>query len=233
MTTNKGVITKKVFLTEDVVEFTIETNEVFKFQAGQYISVKICDNPKKPCFRAYSVASVPQKNSKTFQLCIKLIENGRASEWFKRIKEGTEIEFLGPIGKFVFQKDKKTALFIAVGTGITPLKSMIEDELKNGNNQKMHLLFGLRYIKGIFYKDFFEELSGKYQNFKFDLTLSQPENPSWKGKIGRVTNLLKNMKVDTKNTCAYLCGFKEMVEDTKKILLEKGVPEKEIHFEKF
>ena len=65
---------------------------------------------------------------------------------------------IGPNGKFNFTSESsKNILFIATGTGVAPLKSIIEDQLNKGNEQSMHLLFGVRHIKDIFYKDHFSE----------------------------------------------------------------------------
>ena len=91
----------------------------------------------------------------------------------------------------------------------------------------------MRHIKGIFYKEFFENLAKNHKNFTFDITISQPEDPNWKGLKGRTTAILKKMDLDIKNIEAYTCGLKEMVEDVTKILKEKGMEEKDMYFEKY
>jgi ferredoxin-NADP reductase len=50
---------------------------------------------------------------------------------------------------------------------------------------------------------------------------------------GRVTDCLKVHTLSTKKTGYYLCGSKQMIEDTKKTLTTQGVEEKNIHHEKF
>lgn len=230
---NKAKITEKKELTHDVFELYFETEGSFEFNAGQFITLKIADNSPTPCFRAYSISSPPlSKNS--FELCIKTIPNGRGSNWLNSLKKGDEIEFIGPSGNFTFSPDSsKTILFIATGTGIAPLKSIIENELARGNSQPMHLYFGLRHIKDIFYKDHFEQLAKSHNNFSFDLTLSQPENENWQENEGRVTSLLEPLEIDPGNTETYICGLKAMIDSVRKILLKKGLDEKFIHFEKY
>lgn len=213
------VIEKKV-LTHDVFELHFDIEEPFNFEAGQFVTIKICDSAPSPCFRAYSISSSPNKSS--IELCIKEIPKGRGSCWLNTLTKGDEIEFLGPNGKFTFNSDpSKTILFIATGTGIAPLKSMIEDQLNKGNSQPMHLYFGLRYIKDIFYKDHFEALAEKHENFSFNLTLSQPENESWQGHKGRVTSILEPLEIDPENTEIYICGLKAMIESVTEILTKK------------
>lgn len=227
----KAKLIKKTRLTESVIELSFETENKFNFKAGQFVTIKIDDNLSPPCFRAYSIASIPKPNSKIFDLCIKVIENGRGSNWLNNLKIKNTIKFVKPSGKLTFNKSKKHIIFITAGVGAVPFKSIIENELKNKNPQKMHLLFGLRHIKDIFYKDFFEKLAKKHKNFNFDLILSQPENNEWKGETGRVTDILKNSKLDPRKTEAYICGLKNMIYDTKKILQKKGI--RKIHTEMY
>lgn len=227
-----GKILKTTNLTEDVFELKIETPEAFDFQAGQFVTFKI-DDQVPPCFRAYSIASAPNPTA-NFEVCIKVVKDGRGSNWLQTRKENDQVIFLGPNGKFVLQSDKsKKIIFIATGTGIAPFRSMIEDELKKGNQQEMHLIFGVRHIKDIFYKDLFEELANKHPNFKFDISLSKPENDNWQGHKGRVTDFLQNLEIDSENTNVYICGLKDMIDSVSSILKEKGLPDEDIHFEKY
>ena len=229
----KAKLISKKIVADNTFEFVFETESQFNFIPGQYISIKIDDKKSElPCFRAYSISSIPNGNK--FELCVKIIENGRGSTWLPGLKEGSEIEFRGPIGDFIFKNPpSKNILFLAVGSGITPMKSIIESELKNGNKQNIHLIFGARYIKDIFYKDLFENLAKKHNNFTFTFALTRPENTDWKGKIGRITEILKETAINPKNTSAYICGLKEMITDCKRILTEKDVPEGNIFFENF
>lgn len=229
---NAKLIGKKV-LTEDIIELTFQAENELKFIPGQYVSIKAkYDELKPPIFRAYSFASAPRENN-IFDICVKIIENGRASNWLDNLKIGDTIEFMGPIGVFTFKPREKEVLFLATGTGISTVKSMIENELRNGNKQKMHLIFSTRYMTNIFYKDHFENISKQYPNFKFTLTLSRPESVDWKGAVGRVTIILEDMKIDAKNTEAYICGLTDMIDDSKTVLIQKGLPETSIFFEKF
>ena len=229
---NKAKVTEKKVLTHDVFELHLETQEPFNFEAGQFITIKICDTNPKPCFRAYSISSAPSKN--TFELCIKEIPKGRGSCWLNTLKVGDEIEFIGPNGKFNFTSNtSEKTLFIATGTGVAPLKSMIEDQLNKGNKQSMHLYFGVRHIKDIFYKEHFEELAKTHDNFSFNLTLSQPEDKSWNGNEGRVTSLLESLEIDPANTSAYICGLKAMIDSVHEILIGKGLKEESVHHEKY
>lgn len=240
MNFKKAKLLSQKTLVDDAFELTFEPLEPFNFKAGQFVTINIPNEENKLLMRSYSISSAPTQapTSSTFQLCVKIVEGGLGSNFLSNLKVGSEIEFIGPAGVFTIKApSQKDLLFIATGTGLSPLKSMIEDELINkGNKQKMHLIFGLRYIKNIFYKDILENLKQKFPNFTYTLALSQPEDPSWAtngGYVGRVTNLLQSLNLDTTNTETYSCGLKPMIEETTRILQEKGLLSEAIHFEKF
>jgi CDP-4-dehydro-6-deoxyglucose reductase, E3 len=217
-------------LTHDVFQLKLETEDLFEFQSGQFITIKI-DDQVPPCFRAYSIASAPIANSKGCEVCIKVVEDGRGSNWLQAMKEGSEFNFIGPTGKFLFLGEKEKVLFVATGTGVAPFRSMIESLLSSGSEKEIELLFGVRHIKDLFYVDLFEKLVEEHPNFKVRFTLSRPEDESWEGLRGRVTEHLDD--TDVQNTEVYICGLKDMIEQVIDILEKAGMPREQIHEEKY
>ena len=222
--------------------FDLEFEKEFEFEAGQYVSVKVNEKGDR---RAYSIATAP--GGKKVGLLIDLTPNGIGSQFFKNLKVNEAVEILGPLGRFVIGKidstsekitcgdisdEKPSILLVATGSGIAPMKSMVEDLLRNkGFTGEVSLVWGLRFEKDVFWVKEFEELEEKYKNFKFEVTLSK-SGESWQGETGRVTDWLEKNK-DVNGVDAYVCGSNQMVEDCVKILLGKGVEEKKIHFEKY
>lgn len=228
----KATVKSNTKLTHDVFELTFTKQEQFDYLPGQFTTIKINDGTTPPCFRAYSISSAPSAEKAEFQTVIKAVEGGRGSNWLAQLKEGDEIEFIGPSGHFTFKTPQEnTAVFIATGTGLTPFISMINEELGKGSNQKLHLIFGLRHIKNIFYKEHLDALSEKYPNFTYTLTLSRPEDDSWQGATGRVTEHLKEL--DPNSTEVYICGLKEMIDSVTEALQKQGFSEESIHLEKY
>lgn len=232
MPLQKAALSEKNIFTEDVIELHFETENPFNFEAGQFVTIKI-DDKTSPCFRAYSICNQPEKEGRHFATCVKIMEGGRGSNWLNSLKTGDTINFMGPSGKFTFKNPDRDAFFIATGTGITPFNSIIGDQLARGNKNKIHLLFGLRHIKNIFYKNFYDSLAQAYPNFSYAITLSRPESEDWQGSIGRVTAVLEKSDTDTKNTDYYICGLKDMINEVTEILAKKGVPQDAIHIEKY
>lgn len=197
-----------------------------EFLAGQYISIDIGDGAR----RSYSIASAPAKNY-AIDLCVDVDGNGKGMTYLKNLKPGDEIKFLAPLGRFILEQEKKL-LFVATGCGITPLKSMIFDLLEEKKDQReIWLYWGLRYAEEMFWEEEFRELTEFYPNFKFRLVLSKPPE-KWPLASGHVTDEIKMMQLGSE-WGVYICGNAGVLEDTKKIMTEKDVQEKQVHFEKF
>jgi len=224
----KAKLINKNCATNNVTEFTFLADEDFIFTPGQFINISIEDKQDFPCFRAYSISSDPKE--KTFSLCVKVVENGRGSNWLNNLKLGSTIRFLGPIGNFYYKQNKNDICFICTGTGIAPFKSMIPEILKAEHKKKVTLIEGVRTQKDILYEKFFSELGKKYKNFSFLVTLSgEPDNKNY--QQGRVTQNLE--KYLNPNLDYYLCGTKPMIEDCIKIFSENLIKKENIFFEKF
>jgi len=228
----KGKVIKHTQLTADTFQLDIKPTEPLPHLAGQFVTIKI-PNQEKLTMRAYSIASKP--GMEHFELCIKAVEGGTASNWLSALQEDKDIEFIGPAGAFTFKTTpNKSVLLIATGTGIAPIKSILEDELVNKDSkQNFELIFGLRHVKDVFYQDPLEKLAQDFPNFKYSITLSRPEDESWAGLQGRVTDYMQNLELDPQSTESYACGLKPMIEETTSLLQAKGLPEEAIHHEKF
>ncbi|MEK7545152.1 MAG: FAD-dependent oxidoreductase [Patescibacteria group bacterium] len=230
----ESTLQERIRLTNDVYEFAfaLKQPEEIEFKAGQFINIRVDDGNKKILFRSYSILSKTSEK-KVIRSCIKIVREGRCTEWLEKIPLGTPVTFMGPIGMFVCKKEsEKNMLFIATGTGITPLLCMIEDELKNGQKKSIHLLWGFRNESHIFYQERLEKLAEQYKNFTYEITLSQPSE-SWKGARGRVTEQLEKKDLDKEKTDVYICGLGDMVLDVKNLCMKKEIPAESIHFERY
>ena len=243
MNTLKATLTGRKNLTNDVFELTFQTEDPnFTYKAGQFVTVKVPQPEGAPLvMRSYSISSKP--GSGKFELCIKAIPDGKGSNYLNSLKTGEKIEFLGPLGHFIFKTPAdNTTLLIGTGTGIAPLKSILEEQLPLNANQNFYLLFGVRHIKDLFYQEELANLAAQHKNFTYITTLSQPESPDWKtqgGAEGRVTKHLESFKFapgeyfEPSKTQAYICGLKDMVLQVQEMLQQKGLPKEAVYFERF
>jgi NAD(P)H-flavin reductase len=225
----KALFIDKIFLTKDTIEMKFKALGIFDFTPGQFINIKIDDKKDFPCFRGYSISGY-DRDKNEFDLCVKLHEFGRGSNYLKNLQNLDEIMYIGPSGNFLIDSNNEH-VFMATGTGIAPIKTMIEKLILSPKN-KLILIIGFRFEEDIIYKEYFQSLAKKNANFQFVLTISKP-NESWTGHKGRITEIINSTPFPYPKASFYLCGNPEMVLDAEKILIRKGLNLEKIHSEKF
>jgi ferredoxin-NADP reductase len=228
-------VKENIQLTPDVHHIVCKVLEDdFVFESGQFLNIKIPDT-EKTIFRAYSIAS-SNLDLKKIEFCIKVVENGKGSNYLAQTKKGDSLSIKGPFGHFILSENlDKNKLFVATGTGVATIRSMIERYLADGGQAKIHLLFGVRSNKDLFFVNEYKELENKYKNFRFDLAVSRLENEEDRVSPGRVTNFIQEKIVgsDLSETEVYMCGSKQMITDVKEICIEKGFMKENIFNESF
>ncbi len=214
-------VTEKLYILR--FKYPIEIN--FRFKAGQFVSVVVAENTK----RFYSIASPPYIKD-YLEFLITTTPGGPGSKFFDKIKVGDTVNFEGPYGKFTFQS-KHESMFVATGTGIAPIISMIREQIEHKKNKnQIQLIYGVRFEQQLAYRDIIEKLYKKSPNFYPKLTLTYPTYV-WEGKKGRVTHWLEKTILPS-TFDYYLCGNKNMVKDAREILIkQKDVKLDKIHFE--
>lgn len=230
------LISKKQ-LTEDVWEYDFQMdNNAMPYQSGHFLMVKFPHEGKEEQ-RAYSISSAARPNG--FELCVKLIPNGKGSTYLSQLEPGADVTCKGPFGMFIIKPDNQSdLLLVATGTGIAPIKGIIEDLLSKNDQRQIKLIFGIRYPEDAFYEDLFAELAAKHSNFHFTLTCSRPDGDenhtpaqTWNGATGRVTDHLAGL--DLANFHMYICGSTAMVKSVRDFGIEQGMDKKAIHVENF
>ncbi len=196
------------------------------------MSIKVNEQGER---RSYSIASTPDDNH-GFHILAEIIPGGKGSEYLKGLTNGDTVELLGPLGRFVANTDESNKLlFVATGSGIVPIYSIINDLLVNKHETKqIRLHWGLRDESNMFWFDNFERLMGIYPNFVFDPVLSQP-GEEWSLCSGHVQDCLNRDFGEKKLSewQGYVCGNPEMVEQVSTKLIELGMKEELVHHEKF
>lgn len=220
-------LVEKTALNQDVFELRFSKPDSFEYRAGQFVQFLIPDGEKK-ITRSYSISSLPKEDY--IEFCVKIIPDGLASTYFKNMKIGEEVEFKGPLGRFVSNENNNSICLVATGVGLAPIYGIVENELKvKKNPSRVHLHFGVRSEKDIFWLERLETLDRDFENFSYTLTLSRPTD-TWDSHKGRVTEYAKDEEVDQD---FFLCGSAEMVKEVRQILVEKKADPKRIHFEIF
>ncbi len=140
---------------------------------------------------------------------------------------------------FFAQDTENEMVFIGGGAGMAPLRSIIFDQLKRLNtSRKISYWYGGRSLKELFYLDDFEQLEKEYDNFSWNIALSDPlPEDKWEGYTGFIhkvvyENYLKNHDAPEEIEY-YLCGPPMMIEAVKVMLDNLGVEPDNIYLDDF
>jgi len=203
----------------------------FEYKAGQFVMVNIDDKIK----RAYSIASAPCFSKNELVFIIDTAPGGIGSDYFKKLSIGDIISFNGPFGKFGLSEYlEKDLYFIATGTGIAPLISMIDElsVMKESEMKRIHLILGTRTIDDLIYKDWALNLleNGKIDSYNVYLSRDiSTENNIHKGYVSDHFSKIINLE----NSQYFLCGRRQIIEDIRDKLLNLNVKKDYIFTEGF
>jgi ferredoxin-NADP reductase len=199
---------------------TVETSgQPFEFRAGQWANLGLSIGTLKP----YSIASAPGQHALEFLIR----EDGSGLE-LSRVPRGTQVHVEGPHGSFTLSDEARGGtdlLFVAGGTGIAPIRSMLHDTLAHARERgrpQCTLVYSARDEREF---AFLPELRREARDGLMTLSLVATRRaPSrWKGLSGRLTAaILKAIVVNT-NPVAYICGPEGFVSDVRTALGEMGV----------
>jgi len=236
-----GVVIKIEQQAEGTRRFFIKVPELekFNFKPGQFVTLDlpIHEKPNKR-WRSYSIASWPD-GTNVFELCIVFLEGGAGTTYlFNEIKEGSEITLRGPVGVFTLPEViEKDLYLVCTGTGIAPFRSMLHHiSIHNIPHRDIYLIFGTRKRENLLYYDELRTLTEDIPHLHYIPTLSREE---WEGKSGYVHQVYEDLIKDKRratgiNDCPasfYLCGWKDMIDEAKKRIIELGYDRKCIHQE--
>jgi len=216
---NLAVINDVKELTYDTKLFVLSfkdknVQENFIYKPGQFVEIGVFGFGEAPI----SITSSPfVKNC--FELCIKNM--GNVTNKLYQMKKNDNVYIRGPYGNgFPFDEVKnKDVLFVAGGIGLAPLRGLINEMLAHRNSfGKIQVLYGARTPEDMIFTD---ELKGWGEKIKV-LTIVDKGDFRWKGNVGVVGTLLTNIKDETKNTVAFVCGPPIMIKFVIKDLVKLG-----------
>jgi CDP-4-dehydro-6-deoxyglucose reductase len=222
-------ITQIELLTTDIVQVKLRLPPTadFNYIPGQYIDVI---GPNVIC-RSYSLANSPL-GDRVLELHIRAVDCGAMSNyWFNQAKPNDLLRINGPLGTFFLRETTGIDLiFLATGTGIAPVKAILESLSQCQPNQRPNsitVLWGCRRLQ-----DFYLNLDGINCDFSFIPVLSQPA-ADWTGAKGYVQDVLLSKKPNLTNAVVYACGSAYMIHSSKTQLMYAGLKSKNFYSDAF
>jgi len=236
----KDVRTETTDCVSVALEVPDELWETFQFAPGQYLTFhKHIEGAE--IRRSYSICVSPKE--KELRVAIKKVEGGKFSGFANEtLKKGDVLDVMTPQGKFSPKPSDKTHrnyLFIAAGSGITPVISIMKTVLEDEPESNVTLVYGNRNRNTIIFREAIEALKNKHmQRFSVFHILSreQMDVDLFNGRItaDKCAEFCKLHLIDIANTDeAFICGPEEMIFSLREKLAELGMSESNIHIELF
>lgn len=191
-----------------------------EFTPGQFAFLHILDESGASVVkRPYSIASAPEEEQ--LELCIKLV-GGELTGRLEKLNAGDVVGIEGGLGHFDFAGQKKAA-FIAGGTGIAPIISILRHVVKSGAEGNYMVFYSVKTKDNILYRDELTRL-GKHPGIKVIITLTREE---WEGHTGRICHdLIRQYVPDGEEYSWWVCGPMGLIKAMKECLLSlKAEPE--------
>lgn len=226
----------KVQETADTFTYEFKTGEsqIKPFLAGSHLSVRIPAGKNGAMInRTYTLSSSP-KTLPSFKLTVKQVTNGSVSNWLAdNLTPGMQLEFSQPSGDFVLpEQTPGKILFIAAGSGVTPVMSMLRFLSETANKSEIDFLYYARSPQDIIFRDELDGLCSSMKGLKLNYCV-ESKTSGWLGLTGRISSdHFKELNKLNKYEI-YLCGPSPFMDAATSELKKLGVAEYQIHKELF
>lgn len=207
--------------TPDHFKLWLKPSIPFPFVPGQYCTVGV-DGIERP----YSIVSSPHEP--LLELFVELIwpPNGRLTPLLHRLRVGDTVTLRPRAkGKFVIDSSRRCHVMVATVTGIAPFVSMLRHAQATPtplDGAAFYVLQGASYVDELGYDAELTALAAQHANVEFVATCSRPHEPrnaQWRGETGRVNTIVeryvREWALEPTETCIYVCGNPQMIEDVK------------------
>ena len=214
-------------LSEDIMQVKLRLPPAsnFEFLEGQFIDI-IGPNSIR---RSYSIASISSNNKIT--LLIKKVKDGKLSHyWFNKAKLNDLLRIEGPKGTFFLRDRSRPLVFLATGTGIAPIISILDglDSDPDFNQiENISLFWGNRVQQDFIWSPNFKKI-----NVDFYPIVSKDDD-DWNGEIGHVQDVALRVLNNIKKVNVYACGASVMIDCAKSNFIKSGLNEKDFYSDKF
>jgi ferredoxin-NADP reductase len=199
------------------------TGHPFEYLAGQAIMM----GPRGAAARRpFSIACSPERAAETRMLELLIALEG-GSEDLQWAMAGALVDIDGPVGTFTFPAtiDQRRLLFVAGGTGIAPVRAMLDHALRVHPSERISLLYSTRRSDEFAFVDEFRahERDGRLELHQ---TVTRDDSTAWDGKRGRIgRSHFEAVLHEPASTLCFICGPSSLVSGAAASLRELGVPE--------
>lgn len=208
------------------LEFLDEADaENFSFRTGQFAEYSVFGEGES----TFCIAS-PHTRKGYVECTFRQV--GRVTTALSGLEEGAIVGFRGPYGNiFPIEEWKgKNLVFIAGGIALPPMRSVIWSCLDNRDDYKdISIFYGARTVADLVYKHELKEWDERPDVNLYQTVDPGGDTPDWKGKVGFVPHIVKEVAPSAENTIAIVCGPPVMIKNTFPVLKELGFTDETIY----
>lgn len=214
----------------------------FVFRAGQAALIGLHGQQQR---RPYSIASSPEDAVRHTRLefLLKVDDTGYAGPHLPQLERDTRIDLEGPFGSFTLTEPTPRLedggpggyLFIAGGTGLSPLRSMMRHLIASGDRRPISVLYSARTPDEFAYKPELQRLARR-NLIALTLTMTgemREEMGDWRGERGRISASRLAQALPAPDPVCFICGPPALVDDVPPLLLQLGVKSSRIRTEEW
>lgn len=217
-----------------------ELKDAFRFKQGQFLTLK-ADIDGEDVRRSYSICSgVPDGH---LRVGIKRVKGGRFSNYANdTFKTGYTLEVMPPQGSFYTEThadNAKNYMCIAVGSGITPILSIIKTVLCDEPDSRVTLVYGNRRSNSVMFKEELGFIKNRYMSRFNWINIMNEEDQGSDVLNGRIDNdkgtaLHKSKLINIMQTDeVFICGPESMMSEVSRGFRAVGFDDSRIHYELF
>jgi NAD(P)H-flavin reductase len=210
--------------TDNIKTFTLKPKGDISFRAGQFMDLTVPGVGEAPF-----TPSSNHDNKDTIDFTI--MSAGRVTRGLHRMKKGDTVGLRGPYGaRYPLEVFKSgEILIVGGGVGLAPLRALLYALFNDVNDyRKIILKYGSRTPKDIVYKNEIGSWKDRAAHVDVEVTTDVGDD-TWKGHVGIVTTILKDIGLDTENAAAVVCGPPIMMKFVTFKLLDLGFRDRNVY----
>jgi ferredoxin-NADP reductase len=205
--------------------FRLALPEPSRHLAGQHVVVRLTAPDGYTASRSYSIASPPDA-SPELEITVERLDDGEVSAFLHdEVVVGDELEVRGPIGGWFIWEGDVPALLVGGGSGVVPLMAMLRLARRTGHADLVRLVVSVRTPGDLYYGD---EIGGP----ETTLVYTRATPAAFSRPPARLTrdDIPQPIAAGAR---AYVCGSSGFADAASNVLLELGVPARQIRVERF
>lgn len=232
-------VTSLTRLAPDVMQLRLQlpATTPFQWRAGQYVEFILKDGHR----RSYSMANAPHTAKDPavngIELHIRHMPGGLFTDHVFTTMQAKEIlRMEGPQGTFFIREDSsRPMILLASGTGLAPIKAIIEHLRFKGSDRPARLYWGCRTRADLYLHDWAQQQAVELPWLTYIPVLSEPRpDDDWRGRSGFVHQAVLQDFSDLSGHEVYACGAPVMVESARRDFVSAaGLPEEFFYADAF